>query len=74
LWQDDRLVDLGALLGDGSAGAQDINNRGQIVGTYDGRAGACPTACVTGRDPRVRDPVSWARKDHDHDYDVFWFS
>jgi probable HAF family extracellular repeat protein len=38
LWQDDRLVDLGALLGDGSAGAQDINNRGQIVGTYDGRA------------------------------------
>jgi uncharacterized membrane protein len=38
LWQDDRLVDLGALLGDGSAGARDINNRGQIVGTYDGRA------------------------------------
>ena len=38
LWQDGRLVDLGALLGEGSASAQDINERGQIVGTYDGRA------------------------------------
>jgi hypothetical protein len=31
----------------------------------------CPTACVTGRDPGVRDPVSRAGKDHDRDYDVF---
>jgi uncharacterized membrane protein len=38
LWQDGQLVDLGALIGDGHAIVRDINNRGQIVGTYDGRA------------------------------------
>ena len=28
----------------------------------------CPTVCVTGRDPRVRDRVSRAGEDHDHDH------
>jgi hypothetical protein len=35
--------------------------------------GDCPTTCVTGRDLRVRDPVSRAREDHDRDHYFFSF-
>jgi hypothetical protein len=35
--------------------------------------GDCPTVCVTGRDPRVRDRVSRAGEDHDRDHYFFCF-
>jgi hypothetical protein len=34
----------------------------------DDGVGDCPTVCVTGRDPRVRDRVSRAGEDHDRDH------
>jgi hypothetical protein len=33
--------------------------------------GDCPTVCVSGRDPRVRDRVSRAGEDHDRDHIFF---
>jgi hypothetical protein len=34
----------------------------------------CPTVCVTGRDPRVRDRASRAGEDHDRDHNFFLIS